>query len=158
MKLDFLLCGSANDAFFSQIAFFRLCLDKLGGMYHDARVAAVFGGCEVVKIPNRWQKFFNRIEVFGNPTSDEKDFLFLDRHYQRFETIRTDADLVFLCDADVAPISRFDKLISNLHLKPALAGTIAYQRPPYCGGQRLCSEEGWQEISKAIIGKNISRK
>ena len=49
MKLDFLLCGSANDAFFSQIAFFRLCLNALGGVYSDARVVAVFGDYGIKK-------------------------------------------------------------------------------------------------------------
>ena len=36
VKLDFLILGSSTRAFFSQIAFFKLCLDAIGGVYVNA--------------------------------------------------------------------------------------------------------------------------
>ena len=159
MKLDFLLCGSANDAFFSQIAFFALCLNKLGGMYADARVAAVFGDYEVAEVPRRWRKYFKRIEVYWGASSSTSfpRGLYLGRHYRRFEIMRTDADLVFLCDADIAPVNRFDGLIAALTREPALAGTIAYHHLAYEDGQGVHRAADWSQISRSTIGKNLER-
>ena len=162
MKLDFLLCGSANDAFFSQIAFFALCLNKLGGMYAGARVAAVFGDYEVAEIPARWRKFFKRIDVYWGsssliPDAGSHNDPYQGRHYRRFEIMRTDADLVFLCDADVAPVSRFDGLIADLTREPSLAATMAYHHFAYGDGRRIDPETDWPEISRFVIGKAVER-
>jgi hypothetical protein len=62
--VEFLLCGSPNDAFYSQIAFFRLSLDRLGEQSRAARVVAVFGAVECPPLPERWAPYFERIEVY----------------------------------------------------------------------------------------------
>ena len=63
MKLDFLICGAPTDAFFSQIAFFRLSLDNLGGCYKKARLVASFGDHSVEKVPKRWEHYFKNIDI-----------------------------------------------------------------------------------------------
>ena len=163
MKLDFLLCGSATDAFFSQIAFFRLCLNALGGVYSDARVVAVFGDHEVEMLPGRWRRYFDGIEVEWD-SSSPKDYENMDkyagRHYRRFELVRADADLAILCDADVAVLKPFDKLIGDLTSRPAIAGVIAHfhftwDDPDTDWGRRGDPDTDWSEISRSILGKDI---
>lgn len=160
MKLDFLLCGSANDAFFSQIAFFRLCLNALGGVYSDARVVAVFGDYGIKKISSRWRQYFNRINVEWDTSTSENDEHmgpFSGRHYRRFECIRLDADLAILCDADVAVMAPFNMLVDDLQSRPALAGAIAHFHFVHGDGNKGNPDVDWPEISKAIIGKDIER-
>ena len=62
MKVEFAIAGSPNDAFFSQMAMFRLALSDLGGTYKAARVICVFGDSEVQPIPERWREAFKDIE------------------------------------------------------------------------------------------------
>lgn len=160
MKLDFLLCGSATDAFFSQIAFFRLCLNALGGVYSNARVVAVFGDHEVEMLPNRWRRYFDGIEVewdTSSPKYDENMGPYSGRHHRCFELVRGDADLAILCDADVAVMDSFDELIGDLTSKPALAGVIAHFHFVYGDGSRGDPDTDWSEISRAILGKDIER-
>ena len=157
MKLDFLLCGSATDAFFSQIAFFRLCLKALGGRYSDARVVAVFGDHEVEILPKRWRRHFDGIEVewdSSSPEYDENCGVYAGRHYRRFELIRADADLAILCDADVAPLKPFDALIGDLTASPALAGVIAHN-PPALKTAHFSLNTVWPRLSKALIGREM---
>ena len=155
MKLDFLICGSATDAFFSQIAFFRLCLNALGGVYSNARVVAVFGDHEVEMLPNRWRSHFDGIEVewdSSSPGYDENCGSYAGRHYRRFELVRTDADLAILCDADVACVKPFDDLIGDLTASPALAGVIAYTPLKIA---RFSRDMVWPQLSKVLIGREM---
>ncbi len=155
MKLDFLLCGSATDSFFSQIAFFRLCLDKLGGAYRDARLVTVFGDHHARNIPKKWKRYFENIEIEWDNSPAEIDPLFYRRHYRRFELVRPDADLAILCDADVAILTPFDELIKKLGSKPAISGVIAHYH--FAHGDKLTGnpEMDWLLVSKTIIGKDI---
>jgi hypothetical protein len=103
-KIEFLLYGSPDDAFYSQIAFFRLSLDHLGDEGRAARVVAVFAAVERSPLPERWALCFERIEIHyvdGDafrrrlPASD-----------QRFDLLSSDADCSCLCDADTVLVRR----------------------------------------------------
>jgi len=154
LKLDFLICASPTQGFFSQIAFFRLCLDALGGYYADARLVAVFGDHRSESIPRSWIKYFDNIQVeWAHPIGAE-NLCYRAQHDRRFEIMREDADLVFICDADIAPLAPFDSLLCELVNKPALAGTIAHYHFPF---DNMISGPpvGWAELAKATIGKDI---
>ena len=159
MKLDFLLCGSATGAFFSQIAFFKLGLNAIGGAYSDARVVAVFGDHDVAMLPIGWRRYFDGIEAEWDSTSSEYNENMGDpytgRHYRRFDLVRADADLAILCDADVAVLNPFDDLVRNLTSKPSLAGVTAHFHFVRGDGRRGEPAKDWSEISRAVIGKEI---
>ena len=159
MKLDFLICGSANSAFFSQIAFFKLCLNNLGGIYANARVVAVLGDHEVEILPSEWRRHFDGIEVeWSSDVVHEKTLgRYAGRSYRRYELIRGDADLAILCDADVAVLDSFGELIDDLVAKPSLAGVIAHGHFTVGDEQRGDPNVDWPEISRAILGKDIDR-
>ncbi|MBL4659149.1 MAG: hypothetical protein JKY19_02245 [Alcanivoracaceae bacterium] len=147
MKLDFLICGTPTDVFCSQIAFFRLCLDNLGGDYKNARLVATFGDHLVERIPERWQPYFNNIEVkWSHPVGAVNPDYFA-QHYHRFKVFRPDADMVIICDADTALIRPFPKLLDMCSQTPALFGVIAHYH--------MSTDKDWQEIAKAVINKPI---
>lgn len=156
MKFDFLISASPNDGFFSQIAFFKLCLDRIGGDYANARIVAVFGDHNIEAIPGEWRRYFEDIEVeWAHPLGAVNPH-HRAQHDRRFEIIRQDADLAFLCDADVALMTPLDDLVHNLIARPALAGVIAHYHFPWHG--RVADPNvDWPEISIAVIGRDIDR-
>lgn len=150
MKLDFLICGTPNDAFCSQIAYFKLCLDNLGGIYKKARLVATFGDHSEEKIPKRWEPYFKDIQVEWSNENRFPNICHSAQHYHRFELIRPDADMVILVDADTVLFRPFPELIQQCIEKPALFGVIAHLRVPI--------EKEWHDISQNVLGRSIELK
>ncbi len=144
MELDFLICGTPNDAFCSQIAFFRLCLDNLGGDYKRARLVATFGDHHIQEIPKKWQEAFKNIEVHWSHEVGEENIAHQAQHYQRFELIRDDADMAFICDADTAIMRPMPDLLDMNKRNPALYGVIAHYHFPF--------KITWEELANKAIG------
>jgi len=174
LKLDFLISASPNAGFFSQIAFFRLCLNALGGDYAKARLVAVFGDHDDEIIPDNWLACLEGTEVVWAHAPGEVNPCHRAQHDRRFEVIRKDADLAILCDADVVLMRPINDLVQSLVARPALAGVIAYlhfpwkrkgrfpftrkSRFPWIGRGRLRDPSvEWREIAKAAIGRDIDR-
>lgn len=155
-KLDFLLCGSPTPAFFSQMAFFKRSLQALGGSYADARVVCTFGDHDHLEIPPRWKRHFDHIEVEWSHAPGATNPQHSAQHDHRFRLIRKDADLAFLCDADVALFRPFDELLERLTTTPALAGVMAHYHFPW-PGRAGNPEVDWPEIARAVIGTDIGR-
>lgn len=155
MKLDFLIPGSPNDGFFSQIAFFRLALDALGGMYRRARLVAVFGDVTVTGLPAVWAPYYHNIDVVWAAPEDFKRLSYLAQGDRRFEVYRPDADLVILCDADTVIMRSFTWLAARLRLKPALGGVLAHYHFPWSSSTGDAARD-WNIISKLVIGKEIA--
>ncbi|MCV2891184.1 hypothetical protein [Ruegeria aquimaris] len=161
MKYDFLIAASLTDGFCGQIAFFRLCLNALGGEYAKSRLVAVFGDPETEELPERWKPYFEGIEVAwaysasGDPVAEG----YAAQHLKRFELIRPDCDLAFLCDADVAPIRPFREMALDLMARSALGGVIAHFHFPLEGRKlkdRL-PDVDWPRIAQEILGHDIKR-
>ena len=150
MKLDFLICGTPTDAFCSQIAFFRLCLDYLGGDYRNARLVASFGDHSVEQIPKRWEPYFKNIEIEWSHPIGEVNPYYYAQHYHRFKKFRQDADMVIICDADTALIRPFPELIEMCVQAPAIFGVIAHYH--------MTTKKGWQEIANTVIEKPVKIK
>lgn len=167
-RLEFLLCGSPNDAFYSQMAFFRLSLDHLDEAHRSARVVAVFGGDDQPPLPARWEPFFERIEVVHASPEEfqrRRDFAANDL---RFELIDADADLSCLCDADTVLIQPLPlELLDDVRRAPAILGVIAHFPFPISVESRNSADAGlytgmpqdlaWEKIGKAIIGRSPKR-
>jgi hypothetical protein len=154
MKLDFLINGSPNDAFFSQIAFFRLALNALGGAYRNARLVAVLGRETTTSLAPEWAPYFENIVVeWTDPyhvrlrdAAAETD--------RRFKLFRPDADLVILCDADTVLMRPLSDLAAGLAREPAVAGVVAHYHFPWhkSAGDPL---QDWRAIAKAVLGREI---
>ena len=156
MKLDFLISASPTDGFFGQIAFFRRALDALGGDYREARLVAVFGDHDAEALPERWRPYFERIDIVWAHPVGAHNPAHRAQHDKRFEAIRDDANLAFLCDADVAPLRRFDELLAQLADAPALAGVIAHLHFPRDDLPRD-PDRDWPELAEAVLGRPIER-
>lgn len=156
MKLEFLLCGSPTDAFFSQMAFFRLCLDRLGGAEAAARLVCVFGDHQREEIPARWQPYFERIEVHWAHTPGAANPFHVRQHNMRFDLLDSSADLSVLCDADVAVLAPVIPLAQSLSADPAVAGVIAHFHFPWKGREKRADRD-WPEIARATMGRDIDR-
>src|SRR5262245_50970991 len=100
MKLQFLMAGSPNDAFWSQAAMYRLSLDQIGGIYGEAGLVLAVGAAEYVPLPERWRPHFDRIHLAWAPAkryADERDGA---QNSVLFETVDHSADVCMICDAD----------------------------------------------------------
>lgn len=154
MKLEFLLCGSPTDSFFSQMAFFRLSLDHLGGDEAAARLVCVFGDHDSETIPERWKPWFERIEVHWAHAIGAENPSHLAQHLIRFDLIDPQADAVFLCDADVAPLAPMAPLVRDMLAAPALMGTIGHYHFPR-DGQTGVPAQDWEEIAQRVLGRSL---
>ncbi len=156
MKLEFLLCGSPTDTFFSQMAFFRLCLDRLGGDEAAARVVCVFGDHATEEVSARWQPYFERIEVHWAHAPEAWNPHHVAQHNMRFDLLDPTADLSLLCDADVAVMAPVTPLAQEICADPALAGVIAHLHFPWEGRDRN-PQRDWRDIARLAIGRQILR-
>jgi hypothetical protein len=158
-RLEFLLCGSPNDAFYSQLAMFRLSLDSLGPLYRSARVVMCLGAAEREPLPARWRPYFRDIEVVWAPL--ESFLEFGDGEDHLFTLIDPDADLSFICDADTLllapwPVEFIDSLIDD----PAICGTIAHLAPAMFDRlghdyRALGNEPFWQALAGEVLGRPL---
>ena len=156
VKIDFLICGAPNDAFYSQIAFFRLCLDALGGQYKQARLVSVFGHETIDCLPERWGPHFVDIDTVWVTGDDYDSESYNSQHYVRFERIREDADFVVICDADVTLMSTFCDLLDELKCSPAISGTIAHF-PPWAGDRDLAKRVNWDVLSDSLLNRVLDK-
>lgn len=159
LSVEFLLCGSPNDSFYSQAAIFRCALDSFGGIYERARLVLCLGDLEVQSLPHRWASPFANIEVHWSDRDsflehgDGSDFL--------FGLINSDADLTFICDADTLLLQPFDdEFLTSLIQSPAIAGVIAHYTPPRVdrNGQALEAADGgelWKLLAQSVLGREI---
>jgi len=159
-RLDFLVAASPTPAMLSQILFFRMCLNALGGPYADARLVATLGDHDAETLPGNWRRYFDKIDVEWAHAPGATNPLHRAQHDRRFEVIRPDADIAIICDADVALMRPFDNLISKLVSQPALAGVIAHYPFDLASGQSVpiserSPEKDWCDLSQKYIGKPI---
>ncbi|MBL27871.1 MAG: hypothetical protein CMM50_10035 [Rhodospirillaceae bacterium] len=157
MKLDFLICGSPNDAFFSQIAFFRLCLNALGGACREARLVAVFGDDEISPLPDVWAPYFANIDVSWASVEAFAEHGYAAQGDRRFELIRDDADIAIMCDADVTILRPIDDLCRELMAEPALAGVIAHYHYRWPGRSERDPDTDWPDLARSILGREMKR-
>jgi hypothetical protein len=154
VSFDFVIPASPNDAFFSQIAMFRLGLDALGGAYRNARLVAVFGDSRIVPIPEKWKPHFERIEVeWADPSRFER-FGFRAQCTRRFEIIRPDADVAVSCDADTLLVRPFEPATLDAVINGELGGVIAHYHFPW---DKSCGDppSDWDTISQSVLGAKI---
>jgi len=129
MKIEFLIPGSPNEGFFSQVAMFRLGLDALGGIYERARLVLCLGAPRASAIPPRWNRHFRGIEVLWAPEdvyrSNGTGGVF------RYELLDAASDLSILCDADTFLMRPFTPCsLEHFVRSPAIRGVIAHYPPP----------------------------
>jgi hypothetical protein len=169
-QLEFLLCGSPTDAFYSQIAFFRLSLDRLGEQGLAARVVAVFGAEKYSPLPSRWAPHFERVEVHHAAPEEFRRRQLFAASDLRFGLLTAGSSCSCLCDADTAlvrPLPR--KFLEELQQQPAICGVPAhYPFPIEADTCRTDARHGlypgmpqglaWDRLGGAILGRRPSRQ
>lgn len=168
-RIEFLLCGSPNDAFYSQIAFFRLSLDRLGETYRSARLVAVFGGEEQLVLPPRWERHFDRIESVYAPVESFRENRFFAAGDFRYQLLDSSADISILCDADTALVRPLPQhFLDEMKTSPAITGVVAHFPFPikrekgddpkegqfYDG---MPQEQAWDRLGQMILRRPIPR-
>ncbi len=159
MKIEFLIPGSPNDAFFSQVAMFRLALDSLGGVYERARLVLCLGGNDRTPIPVRWKPHLERVELLHTPNEHARQKKNCGSF--RYEVLDGGADLSVLCDADTLLIQAFDPgVLEGFARQPAVRGVIAHYPPPLSDASgHDYSAHGqqwfWNFITHHTANKNI---
>jgi hypothetical protein len=162
-KLEFLLCGSPVDAFWSQAAMFRLSLDCLGPEYRAARVVFCVGAPHApVPIPDRWRKWFSRIELHWADPEEYAQIQDGAQGHQLFRLVDNKADISVICDADSLLIARLpDSFISQMQAEPAVCGVIAHFSPSLKDYRKSRpvplgdANELWRLLGEQILGRSM---
>lgn len=155
-KIEFLMCGSPNDAFYSQAAIFRLFLDAHGGIYEKARLVLCLGDEKQVELPGRWKPYFGGIDVQWAP---KESFLeFGDGGDHVFSLLDETADISVLCDADTALLRPMDNdLLANIVDRQSIAAVIAQYPPPFFDTHGhdyslMSNKKAWQKLAEYATG------
>jgi hypothetical protein len=168
-RVEFLLCGSPCDAFYAQIAFFRLSLDQLGPQGRAARVVAVFGSEECSPLPSRWLRHFERIEVHRAPPDEFRRAKYFAASDLRYRLVTPGSACSVLCDADTMLVRPLPQdFLDDLHREPAICGVIAHfpfpidvdtRRPGSTIGlyPAMPQEQAWEHLGQAILGRPLER-
>lgn len=162
MKLQFLMCGEANDAFFSQAAMFRLMLDTHGGFYANAQMTLCLGSTDAA-LPDPWRAPLARIDLrflADGRAADEDD---LAQSMLTYESISPDADIAIICDADTLLIRPYpEAFLSEMKQSPALAGCIAHFAPQMKDSRKppppdtpATDGELWERLSGRLLGSPV---
>lgn len=121
--VEFLFCGSPDDAFYSQVAFFRLSLDRLGDQGRAARVVAVLGAPYDSPMPPRWVRHFERIEVHYAPPDESGRPPLEAASDLRYRLVTPGCPCSCLCDADTVPARPLPQgFLDELRHQPAVCG------------------------------------
>lgn len=143
MRLQFLIAGSPNAAFCSQIAMFKRGLDHLGPPYSTARLTAVFGDDLITALPSNWVSHMQGIETVFADTADFIRYNAFAQGDLRFDLVDPEADVVLMVDADTLLMRPVPELLEQSLARPALRGMIAHRTPFHQGGS-------WEEIGTAF--------
>lgn len=144
MQLQFLIAGSPNAAFCSQIAMFKRGLDYLGPPYSTAWVTAIFGDGEITQLPNDWARHMQDIETVFVETADFRRYNAFAQGDMRFEFVDRHADVVLMIDADTLLLRPIPELLELSLAQPALRGLIAHRSPFH-------DEGSWEEVAAAFL-------
>ncbi|WP_373502076.1 hypothetical protein [Aestuariivirga sp.] len=162
MKLQFLMCGEADDAFFSQAAMFRLALDSHGGDHAGARMTLCLGSTPLAEVPERWRRPLRNIELRWLAAGRKPGEDDLAQSMLTYESIAPDADVAIICDADtllVRPLA--EAFLREMVEAPALAGTIAHFAPPLKDTRKpppkpiVSTAMLWEELSQRVLGRPV---
>jgi hypothetical protein len=156
VKLEFFVCGSPTDAFYSQAAMFRLALDSFGGDFARARLVLCLGDLEWKPLPARWAPYFRAIDVRW--ASRESFLEHGDGSHHVFNLLDQGADLSFICDADTLPLRPLPaEFLAEMVADPAIAGVLAHRMPPRNDAKgndlrHLGVAEFWAHLGREVIG------
>jgi hypothetical protein len=160
VKIEFVIPGSPTDAFYSQVAMFRLGLDSLGGIYERARLVLCLGAENTIAVPARWRRHLARAEVLWATAECFRR----DGHPGtfRYEVLDASCDLSILCDADTFMLRPFDPAhLQEFVARPAIRGVIAHYPPPLADDRgRDYNPRGqawfWNFIAAQAIGRPVA--
>lgn len=155
LRTCFVIPASPTEAFYSQVAMFRLALDSLGGMYKKAPIILSLGEKTIEPIPEKW------LSCLGVNTilhwADPKVFHDIGQRAQgdnRWKYNYDDYDVIILSDADTILLKPVDELLLEVKEKNSISGVIAHYPFPY--GDNEHPGELWHYFAKKFTGKDIS--
>jgi hypothetical protein len=163
MKIEFLMCGNANDAFLSQAAIFRYSLDSLGGIYRDARLTLCLGAAHAPSpISPRWSLWLNRVDIRWAKEHEYAKLSDAAQGHELYRLLDASADVSVICDADSLlmrplPLDFLEDVVSS----PKVCGVIAHYPPPLVTASGTpadslrSAEEMWQRMAGLILGRPI---
>jgi len=157
VKIEFLMCGDAIDAFWSQAAIFRCRLNALGEPYASARQVLCLGVSEEPhSVPARWAKWFGDIEVQWADSKETEDCML-------YRAADPSSDVSILCDADTLLMERLpEPFLRDCMQKPAIRGVVAHYPPPLRSGNGsehavvTTASDMWAALSDRILGRPIT--
>jgi hypothetical protein len=160
LRLQFVLAGEPNDAFFSQGAMFRRAMDALGGIYRDARLTYAMGSLEPGPVPPRWEGEYRAIEIVYADEGEVRRLGIVAQCELTWKIVDPEADVVFLCDADTLLLSPFPlELLRRIAASDAVFGVMAHY-PPHLDGARVAAADLpddadaiWDFLAERVLGR-----
>lgn len=155
LRICFSIPASPTDAFYSQVAMFRLALDSFGGIYKKAHIILSLGNETIEPISNRWLDHLGvNTMLYWTDTSLFLDIGQLAQGNNRWNHNYDNYDLIIFSDADTILIKPINELLLQVMKKNLVAGVIAHY--PFPHDKNESPNELWHNYAKRFIGKDIS--
>jgi hypothetical protein len=147
-KVCFLVPGSPNAAFFSQIAALGLALRRLTWTRWEPTLFAVFGGDFDPAAYAAWEPHLQDIDKFFVALPRfRRDGLWAQSD-DVFRFAPSDADVYVAIDADTLPVAGFEDLLDQIFEQRAVGGVMAHFPFPLYPG--LTVSEAWSRAAEGI--------
>lgn len=146
--LTFCIPASPTESFYSQIAFFRLSLDRLGGIYEKSKLIVFLGDERYEPLPERWRPVAKKISFVQVDSARYKQMGYFAQGEARLNYPLYNTELVILCDADTALLAPIDEAITQVLKTRTMAGVIAHYPPP------MITPEVWDKLFREFAGKS----
>ncbi|AXS41419.1 hypothetical protein [Breoghania sp. L-A4] len=149
--IEFAIPASPTPEFCAQIAFFRMSLDHLGGIYKKARLIAVFGDTETGSLPEAWLPHLDTVEIVWADPAEVAKIGAIAQGELRLQVFSEDADVACLCDADTVLMRPIPEILDAMASEGAVLGTIAHGTP----FRGRSSVEAWDEVATRLLDAPI---
>jgi hypothetical protein len=153
-RVAFVVAGSHDAAFYSQIAALDIALRALTWSRWEPSVHAFLGPCPrsgTEEEWSRWTAHLRRVHVTSVPPrvhARKGNWAQVDA---TLEDAPPDADVLVSLDADTFPVDDFEDVLDRVAEEQLIAGVMAHYPPP----PALARRGGWEDAARGRIGRPL---
>lgn len=153
-KVEFVVAGSPNEAFLSQIAANRTSVFRQTWTRWQASYRCILGGEPDPAALSIWMPLLTDIDIeFLSMERFERDGYFAQSE-RRLSLSRDGADVIVLLDADTIVTGDLETVLDLVHEKKSIAGVQAHVGFPTGEGTRSTTTD-WQTLADAVLNKQV---
>lgn len=152
-RVEFLVAGSPNEAFFSQIAANRLSIFNQHWARWQPSFRCIFGGEPDWPALALWMPQLSDIDVYFLSTQRFNLDSYFAQSEHRLNPSTDEVDVFVLLDADTFVTGDIEEILDQVHAQQTIAGVQAHFGFPVGDGRSNSSVRDWQKLAELLLEK-----